>query len=36
MKKSVLEIEYKVKSGEREIDIETEVFLGKFFKNSPL
>ena len=29
--KELLEIEYKVKSGEREIDIETEVFLGKFF-----
>ena len=34
--KELLEIEYKVKSGERDIDIETEVFLGKFFKNSPL
>ena len=34
--KELLDIEYKVKSGEREIDIETEVFLGKFFKNSPL
>ena len=30
--KELLEIEYKVKSGERDIDIETEVFLGKFFK----
>ena len=30
--KELLEIEYKVKSGERDIDIETEVFLGEFFK----
>ena len=34
--KELLEIEYKVKSGERDIEIETEIFLGKFFKNSPL
>ena len=29
--KELLEIEYRVKSGERDIDIETEIFLGKFF-----
>lgn len=34
--KELLEIEYKVKSGERDIEIETEVFLGNFFKNGPL
>lgn len=29
--KELLEIEYKVKSGERDIDIEIEVFFGNFF-----
>ena len=29
--KELLEIEYRIKSGERDIDIETEIFLGKFF-----
>ncbi len=30
--KELLEIEYKVKNGERDIDIETEVFFGNFFE----